>query len=105
MRVISELQQRAGGTYHDRLLALWAEAAAHTQTGGDAARRGRRRARHRDEHRRAARARDRDAHPRAHVLEAIADPDAAEIRADADRQLDALGITGAGWSTIFRAAL
>ena len=45
------------------------------------------------------------AHVRAHVLEAIGAPDAAAARADANRQLDALDITGSGWSTIFRLAL
>ena len=45
------------------------------------------------------------AHVRAHVLEAIGAPDAAEVRADANRQLDALDITGSGWTTIFRLAL
>ena len=65
MRVVNELQQRAGGTYHDRLLALWAEAAAHYQTGGDP--RAAVDAAHAiaTAHRRAARTRDRDAHPRA----------------------------------------
>ena len=100
LRVIGELQERDGGTYHDRLLALWAEAAANTQTGGEA--RAAVDAAHAIatstdaplEHAIAALA-------RAHVLDAIADPDAAEFRADADRQLEALGITGAGWTTIF----
>ena len=54
-----ELQERDGGTYHDRLLALWAEAAARTQTGGEA--RAAVDAAHAiaTTHRRAARARDR----------------------------------------------
>jgi class 3 adenylate cyclase/tetratricopeptide (TPR) repeat protein len=104
LRVVRELQDRAGGTYHDRLLSLWAEAAACVQTGGEA--RAAVDAAHAIatstdaplEHALAA-------HARAHVLEAIGDPDAAEIRADADRQLESLGITGAGWTAVFTLAL
>jgi hypothetical protein len=104
LRVIAELQQRAGGTYHDRLVALWAEAAARHQTGADprpSADAAHAIATTTDaplEHAIAA-------HVRAHVLEAIGAADAAQVRADANRQLDALDITGAGWSTIFRLAL
>ena len=104
LRIIAELQERAGGTYHDRLVALWAEAAARRQTGADP--RAAVDAAHAIatttdaplEHAIAA-------HVRAHVLEAIGAPDAPAVRADANRQLDALDITGAGWSTIFRLAL
>ena len=104
LRIVRELQDRDGGTYHDRLLALWAEAAARAQTGGEA------RAAVDAAH---AIATSTDAplehaiaaHARARVLEAIGDPDAEEIRADADRQLEALGITGVGWTTIFDLAL
>ena len=100
LRIVRELQDRDGGTYHDRLLSLWAEAAACAQTGGEA--RAAVDAAHAIatstdaplEHALAA-------HARARVLEAIDDPDAEEIRADADRQLEALGITGVGWTTIF----
>ncbi len=104
LRIIAELQERAGGTYHDRLVALWAEAAARRQTGADP--RAAVDAAHAIatttdaplEHAIAA-------HVRAHVLEVIGAPDAVELRADANRQLDALDITGSGWSTIFRLAL
>jgi class 3 adenylate cyclase/tetratricopeptide (TPR) repeat protein len=104
LRVVRELQDRAGGTYHDRLLGLWAEAAACVQSGGEA--RAAVDAAHAIasatdaplEHALAELA-------RAHVLRAIDDPDAAEIRVDADRQLARLGITGAGWTTIFDLAL
>ena len=65
LRVVRELQDRAGGTYHDRLVALWAEAAARHQTGARSPRRGRRRPHDRDHDRRAARARDRRARARA----------------------------------------
>jgi hypothetical protein len=104
LRVVAELHERPGGTFHDRLLTLWAEAAALVQTGGDA---------------RAtvdaalAIATTTDApleHAlaqliRGHVLAAIGAPEAAEVQADARRQLDVLGITGAGWSNVFDRAL
>jgi class 3 adenylate cyclase/tetratricopeptide (TPR) repeat protein len=104
LRVVGELQERAGGTYHDRLMALWAEAAARFQLTGDG------RAAVEAAH---AIATTTDAplehalaeHVRALVLEAMGAPDAAEVRADANRQLDALDISGAGWSTLFGLAL
>jgi class 3 adenylate cyclase/tetratricopeptide (TPR) repeat protein len=104
LRVIGELEQRAGGTYHDRLTALWAEGAARLQLGeGDpAAPVG---AAHAIatgtdaplEHAIAALA-------RAHLLESLGDRDAAGARADASRQLAALDITAAGWSRVFTQA-
>jgi tetratricopeptide (TPR) repeat protein len=105
LRVIDELHERTGGTYHDRLIALWAESLARLQSGrGDA--RAPVDAAHEiatatdapAEHAVAALA-------RAHVLRAIDADDADEFRADAQRQLDALGITGLGWSRIFDRAL
>ena len=104
LRIVTELQARAGGTYHDRLIALWAEAAARFQLTGDG--RAAVEAAHAIavatdaplEHAIAA-------HARAHVLEAMGAPEASEVRADANRQLDALDISGVGWSTIFRLAL
>jgi tetratricopeptide (TPR) repeat protein len=105
LRVIEELQDRTGGTYSDRLTALWAESLARLQSGrGDA--RAAVDAAHAIatatdapvEHAIAALA-------RAHVFEALGEADAAAVREDAERQLDAVGITGAGWKTIFDRAL
>jgi class 3 adenylate cyclase/tetratricopeptide (TPR) repeat protein len=104
LRIAGELQERAGGTYHDRLLALWAEAAACVQTGGEA--RAAVDAAHAIatttdaplEHAIAALA-------RAKVSEALGDPDSPEMCADANRQMEALGITGEGWSTLLTRAL
>jgi tetratricopeptide (TPR) repeat protein len=104
LAVINALQERAGGTYHDRLLVLWAEAAARFQTSGDP------RAAVDAAH---AIATSTDspleqaiaAHVRALVFEAMQSPDASEVRADANRQLDALDISGAGWTTVMHAAL
>ncbi|MDZ4826135.1 MAG: adenylate/guanylate cyclase domain-containing protein [Actinomycetota bacterium] len=105
LRVIGEINSRRGGTYSDRMFALWAESAARFQlddgdarapvdaahaiaTGTDAPL----------EHAIAALA-------RAHVLEALATADAKEIRLDARRQLDALRLSGEGWSRVFDLAL
>ncbi len=105
LRVIEEIQDRAGGTYSDRLTALWAESLARLQSGrGDA--RAAVDAAHAIatatdapvEHAIAALA-------RAHVLEALGVDDAAAAREDAQRQLDALAITGAGWNRIFDRAV
>ena len=69
------------------------------------ARRGRRRAHDRDHDRRAARARDRRARAARTCSKRSVRPTRPRSRADANRQLDALDITGSGWSTIFRLAL
>ena len=102
--VSSRAARAAGGTFHDRLLTLWAEAAALVQTGGDA------RAAADAAHAIAVATDAPLEHALAqlicgHVLEAIGAPDAAEVQADARRQLDVLGITGAGWSNVFAQAL
>ena len=56
--VIDAVQHRDGGTFSDRVLALWAESfAAHPAGRGRRARAGRRRLRDRHRHRRATRAR------------------------------------------------
>ncbi len=103
--VIDELATRGGGTYSDRMLALWAESLVHAQTGeGDA--RASVDAAHaiatatdaRLEHAIAAFA-------RAKVLAALDDPEADEAADDAQRQLDGLGITADGWARVFDEAL
>ncbi|MDQ1461044.1 MAG: hypothetical protein QOI08_2528 [Actinomycetota bacterium] len=104
-RVLEEMSERSGGTYSDRMMALWAESLVHVQTGsGDG--RGSVDAAHaiatatdaRLEHAIAALA-------RAHVLEALGADDAAAAHDDAARQLASLGVTGAGWHRIFDVAL
>jgi hypothetical protein len=103
--VIAELNERAGGTYSDRMMALWAEALVHVQTGsGDG--RGSVDAAHaiatatdaRLEHAIAALA-------RASVLEALGDDEAAEARDDAERQLTSLQLPANGWRRVFELAL
>jgi hypothetical protein len=87
------------------MMALWAESLVHVQTGsGDG--RGSVDAAHaiatatdaRLEHAIAALA-------RAHILEALGDDDAAAAHEDAQRQLDSLEVSGAGWHRIFELAL
>ena len=104
-RVLEELNERAGGTYSDRMVALWAESLVHVQTGsGDG--RGSVDAAHaiatatdaRLEHAIAALA-------RATVLDTLGDPEAGEVREDAELQLAAMRLTGAGWRRVFDAAL
>ena len=104
-RVLEELNERAGGTYSDRMVALWAESLVHVQTGsGDG--RGSVDAAHaiatatdaRLEHAIAALA-------RATVLDTLGDPEAGEVREDAELQLAAMHLTGAGWRRVFNAAL
>ncbi len=103
--VLDDLRARTGGTYSDRIFALWAEALVQMQTGeGDA--RASVDAAHaiatatdaRLEHAIAALA-------RAKVFAALDDPDAGAVAEDATRQLDALGVTGAGWARVFDDAL
>ncbi|MGQ0826661.1 MAG: adenylate/guanylate cyclase domain-containing protein [Actinomycetota bacterium] len=101
LRVVGELEQRAGGTYHDRVTALWAESAARLQAGEgdpralvDAAHAIATNTDAPLEHAVAALA-------RAHVLEAQGSDDAADARADASRQLAALGIAARGWARVF----
>jgi hypothetical protein len=40
----------------------------------------------------------------AHVLDALHDPEAADVRADARARLDRLGLAATGWETAFRLA-
>jgi hypothetical protein len=103
--LIDELETRGGGTYSDRILALWAESLVHAQTGrGDA------RASIDAAHAIAAATDARLEHAiaalaRAKVFAALDDPDALEFAEDAQRQLDGLGITGDGWARVFDDAL
>jgi tetratricopeptide (TPR) repeat protein len=103
--VLDDLRARTGGTYSDRMFALWAEALVQMQTGeGDA--RASVDAAHaiatatdaRLEHAIAALA-------RAKVLAALDEPDADDVADDADRQLKALGLAGTGWARVFDDAL
>ncbi len=103
--VLEAMNGRSGGTYSDRIIALWAEAIVHVQTGsGDG--RGSVDAAHaiatatdaRLEHAIAALA-------RACVLEVLGDDEAAETRVDAERQLASLGVSGDGWRNVFDVAL
>jgi class 3 adenylate cyclase/tetratricopeptide (TPR) repeat protein len=104
-RVIDELQARSGGTYSDRILALWAESLAHARRGDrdarapiDAAHAIATTTDAPLEHALAALA-------RAKVLTALAAPDASEVADDAHRQLDAMGISALGWHHLFDLAL
>ncbi len=103
--VIDDLRTRAGGTYSDRIVALWAESVvlAHTRDGDaratvDAAHAIATASDARLEHAITALA-------RAKVLTALGDPDAGDAREDAQRQLDALGLAADGWASVFDTAL
>jgi class 3 adenylate cyclase/tetratricopeptide (TPR) repeat protein len=105
LRVVAEIERRSGGTYSDRMFALWAEAFARAQTHDGDARAAV------DAAHAIATATDSPveqaiaALARAKLLEAVGAHDAAEVRADAERQLGALGIRAEGWSRLFSAAL
>ena len=103
---IADLQGRTGGTFSDRMLALWAESFVRTQQGApDARGADRRRLRDRDRDRRAARARDRRAGP-LEGARARSEPTTPTTRpTTADHSLEALGLTADGWSRIFDLAL
>jgi tetratricopeptide (TPR) repeat protein len=105
LRVIEELRPRAGGTFSDRILVLWAESLARTQAHLPDAR---------DpidaaydiamatdaplEHAIAALA-------RAKVLVALDTDDAVLAQDEAARELEALGLTADGWCRVFDLAL
>ena len=103
--VLDDLRTRQGGTYSDRLIALYAESLVHAQTGEGDARAGIDAA--------YAMAAATDARleqavaalARARVLEAIGDAEAGEGAEDARRQLESLGVNGHGWRRIFDDAL
>ncbi len=101
LAVVEELGRRPGGTYSDRMFALWAESLARAQSHeGDA--RAPIDAAHAIavgtdaplEHAIAALARSR-------VLAALGDDDSDDAADDADRQLRALGLDGDGWKRVF----
>ena len=104
-RVVDDLQARSGGTYSDRIIALWAEGLAHARRGDPDARAAMDAAHAIAtttdaplEHALAALA-------RAKVLTAIDAPDAADAADDARRQLDTFGISAGGWHELFDRAL
>ncbi len=103
--VITEMKSREGGTFSDRILALWSEAFMRTQQGAPDAR----------EPIDAAYeiAIDTDAPlehaisglARAKVLTALGTDDAPAAVAESDRQLAELGLTCDGWARVFDLAL
>jgi tetratricopeptide (TPR) repeat protein len=103
--IVAEVQGRSGGTFSDRVLALWAQSFARTQQAAPDAR-GPVDAAYEIatatdaplEHAIAALA-------RAKVLAALATDDAADAAADSDGKLDALGLTADGWARVFDLAL
>jgi hypothetical protein len=105
LRIVGEVNERVGGTYSDRMLALWAESLARAQLGTGDARAGV------DAANAIATATDAPlehaiaAVARAHVLEAIGDPDAADATVDAQRQLAGLALDAHGWTRLFEHAL
>jgi class 3 adenylate cyclase/tetratricopeptide (TPR) repeat protein len=105
LRIVDEVSERVGGTYSDRMLALWAESLARAQLGTGDARAGV------DAANAIASATDAPlehaiaALARAHVLEAIGDADAADATLDAQRQLAGLSLDAHGWTRLFEHAL
>ena len=103
--VIAELKRRAGGTFSDRILALWAESFVLTQQGSPDARGPI------DAAYEIAMATDAplehaiSALARAKVLNALSAFDAQDAVDNAALQLDALGLTADGWLRIFDLAL
>jgi tetratricopeptide (TPR) repeat protein len=102
--VLDDLRVRTGGTFSDRIIALWAEALVQAQRGEEAAR-GSVDAAHAIATATDARLEQAiTALARALVLEGVGD-DAAAEREDAERQLAALNVTGNGWRRVFELAL
>jgi hypothetical protein len=104
-RVIDDMQGCSGGTYSDRIFALWAESLADVRAGAsdpraavDAAHAIATTTDAPLEHAIAALA-------RAKILDAIDTDDADAVRDDARRQLDALGLAATGWHQLFDRAL
>ncbi|HWS46703.1 MAG TPA: hypothetical protein VN636_12635, partial [Acidimicrobiia bacterium] len=103
-RVLDELSARGGGTYSDRIVALWAESLVDAQLGGDA--RASVDAAHAIATATEARVEQAvSAIVRAGVLSAVGDPDAGEVRADAETQLATLGLQAGGWRRLVDLAL
>jgi tetratricopeptide (TPR) repeat protein len=104
-RVITDLRGRTGGTFSDRILALWAESLTRTQQGAhdaagpiDAAYNIATATDAPLEHAIAALARSK-------VLEALGADDAAEAAETAASRLGEIGLTADGWSRVFDLAL
>jgi class 3 adenylate cyclase/tetratricopeptide (TPR) repeat protein len=103
--VLADMNDRSGGTYSDRMMALWAEALVQVLTGSgdgrgsvDAAQAIAIATDARLEHAIAALV-------RSYVLAALGADEADEARDDAERQLESIQVTGDGWRTIFDVAL
>jgi len=103
--VIADMHRRNGGTFSDRILALWAESFVRTQQGASDARAAIDAAHEIAiatdaplEHAIAALARSR-------VLAALDTNDAAGAAIEAETQLEKLGLTFDGWLRIFDLAL
>jgi tetratricopeptide (TPR) repeat protein len=104
-RIVEDLQARSGGTYSDRIIALWAEGVMHARRGDHDARAAI------DAAHAIATTTDAPlehalaALVRAKLLSAINAHDAAEVNEDAQRQLDAFGLPAVGWHRLFDQAL
>ncbi len=105
IRIIEELRPRAGGTFSDRILVLWAESLARTQAQAPDAREPI------DAAYDIARATDAPlehaiaALARAKVLAVLATDDAVLAADESARELEALGLSADGWSRVFDLAL
>ena len=103
--VIAEMQARSGGTFSDRIIALWAESLVRAQQGAPDA------AGPVDEAYKVALATDAPlehavaALARSKVLAALGADAAGEAAEAAGSKLDAVGLTAAGWSRVFDLAL
>jgi hypothetical protein len=103
--IVDDLRTRSGGTYNDRMIALWAESVVQARRGDDSARASVDAA-----HAIAAATDARLEHAiaalvRAKVLTALGESDAPDAADDAARQLRGLGLTADGWSELFDRAL
>jgi len=104
-RVITDLRGRTGGTFSDRVLALWAESLTRIQQGAHDA------AGPIDTAYKIATATDAPlehaiaALARSKVLDALGADGAAEAAETAASQLDEIGLTAGGWSRVFDLAL
>ena len=103
--VIAEMKRRSGGTFSDRILALWSEAFVRTQQGRPDAREPV------DAAYEIAIATDAplehaiSALARSKVLGVLGTGDAASAAEDADQRLGELGLTCDGWARVFDLAL
>jgi tetratricopeptide (TPR) repeat protein len=98
--VLADLAARTGGTYSDRMLALWAESIVQLRTGGDP--RGSIDAAYAIAAATDARLEHAiSAYARARILAALGDPEASDAEEDANRQLHAMRLHADGWRRIF----